>query len=266
MTDKTREIILLNRLFRTKAVEGGEFTPTELMQARAAVAELTEDEDRICYSLLMDETMKRYPDLSLQFHQNFSYVLQDNVQKAVLDQLTGIPNRLMFFEQYPNVQALNTRENYNVPDNERTFIYLFSMDLADFKRINDEHGHAAGDKALRHFADLVRDVIRPNDFLARFGGDEFNAFLPGTDLKTAGLISHRITEKCKTTPFEYEGKQLYVLPSIGVTRVNETLSLEENLKHGDKVLESSKALQKEKLGIVTMRDQNKAALQFIPKG
>jgi len=98
---------------------------------------------------------------------------------ARTDPLTGLANRRAFFDQVQYNLALAAREPRPL-----TIAYL---DVDDFKRINDVHGHDAGDPALRLVARTLSEAVRRSDTVARLGGDEFGLLLPGTD--TAGAES-----------------------------------------------------------------------------
>jgi diguanylate cyclase (GGDEF)-like protein len=73
---------------------------------------------------------------------------------------------------------------------------LLMMDLDHFKAINDNHGHQTGDEVLINFVNGTREMLRPSDALGRFGGEEFLALLPETDLPQARLVAERIRARC----------------------------------------------------------------------
>jgi len=98
------------------------------------------------------------------------------------DAVTGIFNRLAFFEQLQYLLDLAARE--------QNPIALAYIDLDDFKRVNDEHGHDEGDRILRQVAHTLRQSTRRTDVVARLGGDEFVVLMPGVDdSAAAGLVS-----------------------------------------------------------------------------
>src|SRR5918997_3018286 len=129
--------------------------------------------------------------------------------RAFHDHLTDLPNRYLFVDRLG--QALRrTRRRKG-----RKVAVLF-VDLDRFKVINDSLGHEAGDILLVLVSERLRRCLRPEDTLARFGGDEFVALLqdvedPGEAIKVAG----RITEEIKR-PFVLEGRELFVRASLGV--------------------------------------------------
>jgi diguanylate cyclase (GGDEF)-like protein len=102
---------------------------------------------------------------------------------AATDTLTGMPNRKLLRTTFDRLRE-------QAQGDEPLSVLL--MDLDHFKRINDRHGHAAGDRALIEFARRVRIELRDEDFFCRFGGEEFLALLPRTDTSGATRIAERL--------------------------------------------------------------------------
>ena len=92
---------------------------------------------------------------------------------------------------------------------------LILIDLDDFKRVNDLCGHVAGDKVIVEIVDTVKKVIRQNDIIARWGGEEFIVILPRTTQERAMEIAGRIKEHI--TMIEHDDKINRVTASFGVT-------------------------------------------------
>lgn len=120
-------------------------------------------------------------------------------RQAITDHLTGLPNRREF------ERTLATR-----PARQRYSILLADVD--NLKMINDEYGHEAGDWVLRVVGDVLRHGMRSQDTVARIGGDEFAAFLPGTDMATAASIAERVVDAMQGTASPFGNARL----SIGV--------------------------------------------------
>jgi diguanylate cyclase (GGDEF)-like protein len=93
---------------------------------------------------------------------------------------------------------------------------LLIIDIDHFKQINDRHGHAAGDEALRHFVQIIRQQLRNQDELGRLGGEEFGVLLPETGLASAAAVAERIRRAVETNPARYENAQLPMTASFGV--------------------------------------------------
>ena len=97
-----------------------------------------------------------------------------------------------------------------------TTLSLLMVDLDRFKEINDEHGHIAGDRALRMVGDLLGSMVRETDSLGRYGGDEFMIVLPDTPAEGAQVVARRVMEKLQTIRLETETGEVPLHLSIGV--------------------------------------------------
>jgi diguanylate cyclase (GGDEF)-like protein len=129
---------------------------------------------------------------------------------AVTDELTRVYNRRYAFERFG--EELEKVRRKGAP------LSCLVIDFDHFKRINDEHGHAAGDAVLRVVAGALRDALRPYDILARLGGEEFLVLLPGIGQEEVLPIAERLRELVAGTRVVYApGKpSLYVTVSIGI--------------------------------------------------
>lgn len=114
------------------------------------------------------------------------------------------------------------------------------VDLDDFKRLNDSLGHIAGDRALVHFSTLMQAAVRPTDFIARLGGEEFALLLPATDVGEAVAATERLQRELRKRGFQFEGQAWTITFSAGVAqwRVNE--SLDDLMKRADRALYEAK--------------------------
>ena len=98
---------------------------------------------------------------------------------------------------------------------------LIFADLDYFKKINDEHGHAAGDEILKQFVSLARDSIRDDvDWIARFGGEEFVIVLPNSNAHNGSLVAERIRASLNAQTFSVNQTEIRVTCSFGVSSVN----------------------------------------------
>jgi len=129
--------------------------------------------------------------------------------QAFHDPLTDLPNRQLFMDRLG--QALRRTRRRHKP------IAVLFMDLDGFKVVNDSLGHEVGDILLTLVAQRLRRCLRPEDTLARFGGDEFAVLIEALDDPAQAVqVAERITEELRR-PFIMEGRELYVLASIGIS-------------------------------------------------
>ena len=97
---------------------------------------------------------------------------------------------------------------------------LVYLDLDNFKQINDDYSHAAGDMVLQRVAEVLLDSVRQSDVVGRVGGDEFAVVLMQTDEEQALRKASSLVEDLKAVPVDYEGHQLALSASIGVTSLD----------------------------------------------
>lgn len=154
-------------------------------------------------------------------------------QMAVTDHLTGLSNRIMFEQTLNSEISLAQRTNQPFS--------VFCMDLDNFKDVNDNHGHAAGDEVLREVALRMSREVRNEDLLVRLGGDEFGVFIrPGAE-DSAESLSCRIIEAVSTPITLSNGKNVNVGISIGIASyANETDSVASILTRADQALYKAK--------------------------
>ena len=114
------------------------------------------------------------------------------------------------------------------------------LDIDNFKRLNDELGHNAGDEALKSLADVVSKSLRPTDRVARYGGEEFVVLLPETPLDEGQQILTRLQRSLSGGLFMHESKKVLVTFSAGVTRYREGERIEEALERADQALYEAK--------------------------
>lgn len=128
---------------------------------------------------------------------------------ATRDGLTGAYNKRYFSEAIQREYGFCVR--YGVP------LSLLLLDVDHFKRLNDTHGHLAGDAVLRKLGELMLETVRADDVVARVGGEEFALLLREQTHAQALMLAERLCRRVCTTDFEYEGKSLPVTVSVGVS-------------------------------------------------
>ncbi|WP_407276256.1 diguanylate cyclase [Halothiobacillus sp. DCM-1] len=131
-------------------------------------------------------------------------------QLATTDELTGLPNRRAFIDRLD--EEFSRAGRYHLPAS------VMMLDLDHFKRVNDTHGHAAGDAVLRAFAQLLRQMLRKPDVCGRLGGEEFAVLLPNTPCRGAFEIADRLR-------LAVEGLRVPIDTSDGTVEIGCTVSI-----------------------------------------
>ncbi len=158
--------------------------------------------------------------------------LEASQAEARVDTLTGVPNRLALEDQLYKEYERARRHGH-------TLSYAL-LDLDHFKRINDTHGHAAGDKVLQQVATLCSKNLRTNDFFARYGGEEFVILLPDTEAAGAVTVASKLREAIARVRFHRSGRPVEVTLSIGVAQLRQGDSMEALFERADKALYQAK--------------------------
>lgn len=152
---------------------------------------------------------------------------------AYFDDLTGLPNRALFYDRMNQAIAHAGRE--------KTTLAVFFLDLDHFKNINDSLGHSTGDQLLIECAQRLGRHIRTTDTLARLGGDEFVVVAQGlSEQLNATYVAQKLIDSLQY-PFDINGKELHISTSIGIALFPEDGTDTETLiRHADMAMYSSK--------------------------
>lgn len=166
-------------------------------------------------------------------------------EKANRDALTGAYSKGALLEKAP--EALKRSESTG----ETLSVIVFDID--HFKKINDTHGHAAGDYVLRELGRIIgSNVVRGSDFFARYGGEEFVLILASTAPKTAQEIAERIRVTVENAEFAFDGKRIPVTLSLGVaTRQVGEVDWAHLFERVDKSLYQAKQSGRNRVNIAT---------------
>lgn len=158
--------------------------------------------------------------------------LEETQQQAYKDVLTGVPNRHAYEERLSEEVARARRYN--------TALCMVVWDVDKFKGINDNYGHAAGDRVLKVIAETLNDSIRETDFLARFGGEEFILLLPGTELESTRQVAEKLRVSIEQTPFHFRDTNVTITVSGGIAQLNKDETSNSLFERADKALYKAK--------------------------
>ena len=162
------------------------------------------------------------------FHEH----LEIQRQKALVDALTGLPNRAAWSERLELEVARWQRYGGD--------LLLAVLDVDLFKRINDDYGHLAGDKVLKLIAGELARRLRKTDFIARFGGEEFVVLLPSTPLQGGRQLMETLRQAIEACPFHFKGEGVIITLSIGLAAFGPQDAAESVFERADQALYKAK--------------------------
>lgn len=158
--------------------------------------------------------------------------LEEQRQKALIDPLTGLPNRAAWSERLEH-ETGQWQQHGNT-------LLLAMLDLDHFKRINDNYGHLAGDKVLKIIASVLRKRLRGTDFIARFGGEEFVLLMPATLPMAGAKLLETLRASIEACPFHFKGERVTITISMGLTAFRPGEHSDLVLKRADQALYRAK--------------------------
>ena len=155
------------------------------------------------------------------------------------DQLTGALNR----------RGLDTtfEREASRADRNQSPLCVALLDIDDFKRLNDSLGHSAGDHALIHLSDVIRETLRPSDSVTRYGGEEFVLLLPDIGLEEAVGTIERLQRELTKKFFLHENDRILITFSAGVALCNPEESQQDVLGRADKAMYQAKKAGKNRV-------------------
>lgn len=201
--------------------------PYTILTYRAA--EIAISTDALLLSMALAEQIRRAHKEKLQAQQ-----------LARIDMLTKLNNRRAFNEICSPIWHNAIRHKHK--------LCIILLDIDEFKLINDNHGHAAGDLVLKEVANVLHDAIREGDVLARWGGEEFAIMLPLTSLEDAVNMAERIRETVSSMPVTYGISKIKTTISSGVAQIDSnTKSIEDLFTIADAGLYQAKQTGRNKV-------------------
>jgi diguanylate cyclase (GGDEF)-like protein len=178
--------------------------------------------------LANEQIQKQKEELSIAY---------DNMNRlARTDPLTQLANRRDFLEKFQ--YEINRFER-----NLKPFAVVMG-DLDDFKGINDRFGHDCGDFVLVSIAKIMKTMIRKQDTVGRWGGEEFILLLPESSLQGGRIAAESIRKRLAAETFTFKGHSLVITITFGVSEFNGTVDLDACIKQADEALYRGKSLGK----------------------
>ena len=162
--------------------------------------------------------------------RELSEINRELEEKNTLDALTGIRNRRYFDKKYLAEVRRSRRE--------RTELVVAMIDIDHFKKVNDEHGHLAGDKVLISTVQCLQAILRPYDRIYRYGGEEFLLCMPGTTPEEAREVTERMCHAVAAQRIQPDGFDniLQVTASLGVAMLDPSRSVEASIESADNAM------------------------------
>ncbi len=235
MANKAKKTVANDNLAREPSLTRGP-------AARRAVSAKTADPTEIPQSDLTPEARSAVDELMAELDR-------------LKDELTAAQRRVTELETKVDEDALLPVLNRRGFDREleRTLAYvmrhgtdvsLIYIDLDDFKAINDIYGHATGDAALMHLADILLANVRRSDVVARLGGDEFSILLHRADEAAANDKADQLARALASSSLVYEGKEIAMSLTAGVTQLRDNDTNASAMARADRIMYAGKARRK----------------------
>ncbi|MEN9463851.1 MAG: hypothetical protein RL217_32 [Pseudomonadota bacterium] len=198
--------------------------------------------------LYADDSSRFTSGMATDFMQHLAAVIaaclvmvqqtEEQARLALTDPLTGAENRRGFERSYSRHWAQGLRQ-YHV-------FAMLMLDLDHFKQVNDVHGHATGDRALKMLCHTLKQLLRPTDHIGRLGGEEFALLLPGCEAEQLPQVVRRIQNAIRTMVVHNDQGQQVLMTASGsfislTPRAHANVCLEQVLEHLDGFLYKAKA-------------------------
>jgi two-component system, cell cycle response regulator len=175
--------------------------------------------------------------LKFTYHDNLDEIFQKQMYESALrDGLTKAFNKKYFTDRLESEFTFAIRH--------QSPLVLVMFDIDHFKKVNDTHGHQAGDLVLSEISTLLTAALRAEDVFARYGGEEFAVICRGTDLTQASIVGERMRKAVETHRFTFEGTHIPVTISVGIAGLPDAAVKDAT----DLVARADKALYQSKHG------------------
>lgn len=238
-TNQTSKVVMTNLKHFHKSVDSKNLddlkdkVSSQLSALETSIHERDESEKKQISSL--QEVMKGMRvELKKIEHDALSYKkqLEKQQQKILQDPLTHIPNRIALEERLN--EEFKRVSTYEYP------LWIATIDIDFFKKVNDSYGHTVGDKALRTIATVLQQSMRKNDFIARYGGEEFVLLLPNTPEKSTIQLLESIRKRVEITIIDSKKNHFNVTISIGAAYLLKNETVQQTFERSDSALYQAK--------------------------
>jgi diguanylate cyclase (GGDEF)-like protein len=192
LSDNIDQLLILQQLQSKQAVQGAEAAYTKAREILLWLCSLTIVMGMLVATIVLRHVMRQSRELE---------------QKALFDDLTGLPNRSLFFDRLAQAAAAYESE-------QKPFSVVL-VDLDRFKEVNDTQGHHVGDLLLKYVAQNISAAMRRTDTVARLGGDEFVLLLPSATAENADVIVKKLVDELHTRA-SLDGNIVDVAASMGI--------------------------------------------------
>lgn len=156
------------------------------------------------------------------------------INAARYDTLTGLRLRGGIESEFVQIQKVCRRNNLQ--------LYVVIIDVDHFKQINDRYGHSVGDVALRHLADTLKGIVRPDEPLIRWGGEEFLLLIQCPAREAAQSVAERIVQRVRNPPvIRQQSAPLIMTVTVGLSRVAHNETMSSAVERADQALYAGKA-------------------------
>ena len=201
-----------------------------------------ETEERQAILLTLNGMEARLKELEAEA-QTFRTRLAEQNFRSLQDSLTEIPNRAAFDERL--ALEIKRWQRYKKP------LCIALADVDNFKSINDNYGHSAGDKTLKVIAKALQQGLRETDFIARYGGEEFVLLFPETALDELDAPLNKLREKIKSIVFTFKSQKVPITISFGASQLTAEDTSRQVFDRADEALYEAKKAGRDRVILKT---------------
>jgi diguanylate cyclase len=197
------------------------------MQASLEASVAADQKEQLTIIALMKKMQERVAALESEASSHREKIYMQR-KTALSDQLTKLPNRIAY-EEKAQFEVQQAKIN-------GTPLCIGIIDIDNFKKINDAYGHSVGDKTLQVIAKHIRQYLPKEDFVARWGGEEFVMLLPNSNVEEAFAKVEIMRKKISALPFKFKDQRVTVTLSCGLCQITQESTLEEAFEKADSFL------------------------------